>query len=138
MSGTESAKRVRRVENVDVDNDVGGACPSGEEVGVGSACTGALDGFSCQTAQTYWKGNGRSFVIKALWKVEDLRVGMDGCGVVVFSGSVREKDSVGTRVELMLADDLEISSMRAWRTVASSAVLASRASWVLMTRYCSR
>ena len=66
MSGTESASRVRRVENVDVDSDVDGAGPSGEDVGVGSACTGALDGFSCQTAQTYWKGSGRSFVSNAL------------------------------------------------------------------------
>src|SRR5450755_4397271 len=115
MSGTESAKRVRQVENVDVDNDVGGAGLSGEGVGVSSACTGALDGFSCQTAQTYWKGNGRSFVINALWKVEDLRVGIGGRDFVVLSGLVRERDGVGTRAEFMLADDLDICSMSALR-----------------------
>lgn len=66
MSGTESARRVRRVEKVDVDSDIDGAGSSGDEVGVGSACTGALEGFSCQTAQTYWKGNGRSLRINSL------------------------------------------------------------------------
>lgn len=66
MSGTESARRESRVEKEEVENDVDVEVPSGDEVGVGSACTGALEGFSCQTAQTYWKGKGRSLVIKAL------------------------------------------------------------------------
>jgi hypothetical protein len=127
MSATESARRVRRVENVDVDNDVGGEVPSGEEVGVSSACTGAFEGFSCQTAQTYWNGNGRSFVINALWKVEDLRVGSGGRVVVVFSGLVRDSDGVGAGAVLMLrGGGLDISSLSAFLMMSSFVVLASQ------------
>jgi hypothetical protein len=97
-----------------------------------------LDGFSCQTAQTYWKGNGRSFVIKALWKVEDLRVDIGGGDVVVFSGVATETDGVGGNAELMLADGLVMSGMSALRTITPSVALAGQASWMSRARYCVR
>jgi hypothetical protein len=86
----------------------------------------------------YWKGNGRSFVIKALWKVDDLRVDIGGGDVVAFSGVVRETDGVGGNAELMSADDLDLSDMTALRTITPSEALAGQASWVSLARYCLR
>ena len=110
---------------MDVDNDIDGAASSGDEVGVGSACTGALEGFSCQTAHTYWKGNGRSLRINSLWMVDDLRVGTGGRVVVVFSGLVKDTDGVGSCAVFMVGDRLGSLSLSALRIRSSFVFLAT-------------
>ena len=110
---------------MDVDSDIDAVGSSGDEVGVSSACTGALEGFSCQTAHTYWKGNGRSLRINSLWTVDDLRVGIGGRVVVVFSGLVKDTDGVGPGAVFMVGDGLDSLSRSALRMRSSFVFLTT-------------
>ena len=88
MSGTESARRVRRSSYA--------AGEDGEAGEVGEVVRdGELPERSCQTAQTYWKGSGRSLVIRFRWREDDLRVWRGGREDVVKVGGAVSSSAEG-------------------------------------------